>query len=77
MTFSDLRNKKYFPWFPPKDPQALAARIVSAAYVPMTPAINTLQKLADARERSFNAHYYGNNGLPYFKHEKGGDTLNK
>ena len=32
---------------------------------------NTRQQLADAKNLSFNTHYYGNNGLPYFPHEKG------
>ena len=40
--------------------------------VTLPPArINTLQQWADARELSFNKHYYGNNGLPYFPHQKG------
>ena len=33
--------------------------------------ITTMQQFAEAQAVSFNERYYGNNGLPYFPHEKG------
>jgi hypothetical protein len=46
--------------------------VLDVASAPKLPPAknNTLRELANAQVLSFNKHYYGNDGLPYFKHEK-------